>query len=489
MLASRFMRYLVAFALAFAASMNAKAELEIRPINNEMLFFTTPLEERSFHARMRSASFNSVTREIFIGDGDFAVPAENAWQEADFTWQVNLKHPFVLHYDDTIGELTLQVGDVTLVDYPTKAIRQIFIGNSVKSGESLYFLEVTDLKLDDEPLPDLIPSSPVSFNFDGLVISGFNQGWTLTGKLKFRMDLYEDGWTIPFFSGCYIYGSSSPMVDDQTLIENVDESEFNSVFENGRVWYTQVRAGGDSKEIPYHELEMGLDGEPINIIHTNYYRSPYIIFKTEVGRNRDLKLGYSENATWTIHNGVSNKKFNRVWVGLKTRSFSSTYSESIEVRHQISESFFSLPDMDAVGSDVFYGVTFSVEGKNEIDKIAIAGTILQNLHDDGSGYPSAYADNWTYTVFATYDPTLVFTDPSIFRISDFVFNESSDTFTFSWRSSVGKTYSLNYTEDLATGFNSAINDNIPSGGTTTTYGPVASPVPEAPKLFFQVIEN
>ncbi|MEM7791879.1 MAG: hypothetical protein AAF546_10800 [Verrucomicrobiota bacterium] len=72
------------------------------------------------------------------------------------------------------------------------------------------------------------------------------------------------------------------------------------------------------------------------------------------------------------------------------------------------------------------------------------------------------------------------------EITAFNYDSSNGTVTLSWDSETGATYSIRYTEDLTENFDGNLVCAINSGGTTTTYGPIASPIPNATKLFFQV---
>ena len=71
------------------------------------------------------------------------------------------------------------------------------------------------------------------------------------------------------------------------------------------------------------------------------------------------------------------------------------------------------------------------------------------------------------------------------------YSRISNNWTLAWDSKPGRTYTLKYSSDLLN-FDNDIDDAIPSGGSTTTYGPFESPLPAppvTPKLFFRVIQN
>ncbi|MFN0129449.1 MAG: LamG-like jellyroll fold domain-containing protein, partial [Verrucomicrobiales bacterium] len=79
---------------------------------------------------------------------------------------------------------------------------------------------------------------------------------------------------------------------------------------------------------------------------------------------------------------------------------------------------------------------------------------------------------------------LVGTAPPI-RFTNVVRNPADGQLTLTWTSQPGKTYRLNSSTDLVN-FNTVIADNIQSGGTSTTYGPFASPLPA---VYFKASEK
>ncbi|MEM1222146.1 MAG: hypothetical protein AAGH40_05230 [Verrucomicrobiota bacterium] len=74
------------------------------------------------------------------------------------------------------------------------------------------------------------------------------------------------------------------------------------------------------------------------------------------------------------------------------------------------------------------------------------------------------------------------------EITDFVYDDSNDTVTIEWLSRPNKNYRVIYTNDLETGFTNTLAASVTSGGSVTSIGPIASPISNATKLFFQVEE-
>ena len=71
------------------------------------------------------------------------------------------------------------------------------------------------------------------------------------------------------------------------------------------------------------------------------------------------------------------------------------------------------------------------------------------------------------------------------KITEITYDKVNDTFTLSFTSRPGQTYAVYFSNDLI-GFSSDVDDDIPSGGQVTTFGPFANPDPGADRLFFRV---
>ena len=74
-----------------------------------------------------------------------------------------------------------------------------------------------------------------------------------------------------------------------------------------------------------------------------------------------------------------------------------------------------------------------------------------------------------------------------FEIREILYNKTQNTFTLTWKSNRDKMYALYFSETLEE-FDADVNDSIPSGGNSTTYGPFNNPIPDSRKLFFKAEE-
>jgi hypothetical protein len=74
-----------------------------------------------------------------------------------------------------------------------------------------------------------------------------------------------------------------------------------------------------------------------------------------------------------------------------------------------------------------------------------------------------------------------------FRVTEVVYDPTTDQITMTWPSSPGKTYSVFASVDLVD-FGLEIDDGVASGGTETTFT-FPNPSPGAERIFFRVQEN
>ncbi len=112
-----------------------------------------------------------------------------------YAWEMKVKTPFSLVYTFA-GNLTLSLnGSIPSVTYqPIGAISEILIGNRNQSGGYMMGLNLTNLTLDGQALPDILTngSSSGGYVFSGLAIAGFNKDWTLTGEIEWDTGIFTD---------------------------------------------------------------------------------------------------------------------------------------------------------------------------------------------------------------------------------------------------------------------------------------------------------
>ena len=75
-----------------------------------------------------------------------------------------------------------------------------------------------------------------------------------------------------------------------------------------------------------------------------------------------------------------------------------------------------------------------------------------------------------------------------FRITEIIYNETTDRFTLTWNSINNRLYSVFWGTDLSS-LDEEENDGVPSTGESTSYGPFPNPSPGATRIFFRVTLN
>jgi hypothetical protein len=191
--------------------------LYVTTISTDSDFFNIPLVERSFHLLMRENGTDPVVREILIGDGDFAIPADSINHEADFSWIVNTSESFTLQYSSETSNLNISIGSVSLTDQPLAPIQDLYIGNNNQSGLTIQGLNLTELTLNGFALPDLNTIGPD--NFSGIKVEDIPSDWILNGKITFTSDLAalaHNASSIP------IFGSTRPPTELKVTAFNYD---------------------------------------------------------------------------------------------------------------------------------------------------------------------------------------------------------------------------------------------------------------------------
>lgn len=201
---------------------------------------------------------------------------------------------------------------------------------------------------------------------------------------------------------------------DLVLTSGVSETDFNDAFSNDRVWYAQFQPGapdesnnpGDTH--PDNEFEIG--GETLR-----YYEGNTATINDEA--NNPFEISVSETAFLSAtFNGVGTpggsqygitKKFNTIWIGLKS-NFSYNSSETVAViNHDVDTGDIAiLPEMQVTATQtmpIWNAFKFYIDDQlDNISSITITGDILPDMYFGG-----AYGEDWTYTVFATHDPSIV----------------------------------------------------------------------------------
>lgn len=72
-------------------------------------------------------------------------------------------------------------------------------------------------------------------------------------------------------------------------------------------------------------------------------------------------------------------------------------------------------------------------------------------------------------------------------ITSIAYNKVDDEVTLTFKSRAGRTYDIYWSSNLLD-FSNTVQEDVPSGGAETIFGPVPNPSPGSPRIFFRVSE-
>lgn len=282
---------------------------------------------------------------------------------------------------------------------------------------------------------------------------------------------------------------------EPVITAGISFDEFEAAF-NGenRVWYAQLQPGSSGRRgSNIHEFEIGGSTGTFDS-NDPYYKGDFgegVIWDLDSNNPFTITVDSANNlsvtaASFTTPNGNEypiTKPFNEIWVGLRIITGDELDNISVNSHRYDGKSINDLTIVDASVNDFAAFKFYDDQETDNIAEFTIDGELLLELIGNRA------REEWTYTIFGVYNPDLESTPTIPVRMTSFNYDSSADTVSFTWDSNASATYSIHYTEDLATPFDNLLQSDIASGGASTGYGPVASPVPDADKLFFKLTET
>jgi hypothetical protein len=449
--------------------------------------FNTAFADMEFYVEIRSGAAGGANSHEF----ELGTPPDVSYRGGTYNWVNNSENPFIIDLSDT-GFLSVTVGSSTtpLGNQPgiTEPFNELWVGLKLVTGDDRDELSIVNHQYDglaiDNPTiqdgdvgawygfklsEDQATTNIAEFTVSGDLIPNMAEGSALGGP---------EGWTYVLF-GRYNPDLVTP-ASSLVITENIDKATFDDAFNNDRIWYAQLQPGGAGNTHPDNEFEFGGSGSATylgNATITDGVNMPFVI---EVNESGFLTVSFSDGFALPGDALGTLDPFNTIWIGLATDTLGAP--ETVQAINQIVDSNEPLLDLSVQGSQDLVGMSFYYENIANMGSVRVAGDIFPNA--------LVVDEHYTYTVFATYDPTLVPSEPPAeLKVTAFNYDNGAGTLTFTWDSSPAATYSINYTDDLSTTFSDVLNANIPSGGSSTFYGPVANPVPSAVQLFFKISEN
>lgn len=191
----------------------------------------------------------------------------------------------------------------------------------------------------------------------------------------------------------------------------ISEVDFNDAFVNDRVWYAQFQPGGSPTTHPDNEFELG--GESLfyyegNTTVFDKTDNPFIV---DVSSSGFLSVTFNGIGTpGGFQYGVTDQ-FNTIWVGLKLAT-GDGFDNFLEINTHEVDGTAVLPDMNLEEQSSNWTAFKFYKDDDLVDIGAI--TITGNINPD-MFLGVAQDEDWTYTVFATHDPSIV-PEPSSFAL-------------------------------------------------------------------------
>jgi len=201
------------------------------------------------------------------------------------------------------------------------------------------------------------------------------------------------------------------------VTSNISESDFMDAFTNDRVWYAQLQPGGTGSTHPKNEFEFG--GEDYNPLfhyegNTSISDSTNNPFVIDVSQSNSLSVTFNGVGTpGGFQYGISDP-FNTIWVGVDL-NVDNGFSDTLAVtNHEFeTDEMALLPDISLTTEPGWSAFKFYVDDDRfNIGEMTLTGNIVPDMFFGGS-----FNEDWTYTVFATQDPTIAIPEPSSFALT------------------------------------------------------------------------
>lgn len=191
------------------------------------------------------------------------------------------------------------------------------------------------------------------------------------------------------------------------LTSDISQSEFNDSFNTVRIWYVQLQPGGTGTSNLNKEFKLGGSEDA-------YYRGDTSIvdetanpFVIDVSSSNFLTVTFNGVGTPGGYAYGIGEAYNTIWIGLKADYYYGPL-ETLDVNNHEADKADTdfkaiLPDMSLSASPDWVAFKFYLDDKpGNIGEVTITGDVIPDMRFGGST-----GEDWTYTVFATYDPSIV----------------------------------------------------------------------------------
>jgi hypothetical protein len=362
----------------------------------------------------------------------------------DLTWSRNNEHDFILNYDGS-GNLNLTItppssSPTTISFQPTSWFN--YLAFSIESNNlGVTGLEVKNLSINSQSVRDM--NAP-SQTWDGLLFHFENNGpgnvdeFIFTGTFTPSSPAGFAG--LNAFTGKFYLAQVEESGPSSVSVASVTKSEFDDAFANDRIWGVRIQPGGPGST--------GLDSEfkIFDQTSTFYEGNTTIEDKSE---NPFLISVSNTNFLSVTVNGVVTpggsqlgitESFNTIYVGLYADNV--VPGDTVEINTHRADTTIVLSDMQTINSPSFTGFKFHFDDKlDNIGKMDLSGILLTDLL-----LGAANDEDYSYTVFATYNPDLE-AEVTPIELGSFIYDHSTGNASLTLQAAPSAAYVLKQSTD------------------------------------------
>lgn len=187
----------------------------------------------------------------------------------------------------------------------------------------------------------------------------------------------------------------------QVIIDtSIDKTDFDAAYSNDMIWYVQFRSGAVSGSNS-NEFEIGKSNGSYFLGDTTWFNNMDNMFSVSVSETNFLSAIAGSVTTPSGDQPGITEPFNQIWVGISLST--NDNEDTVNITHSYENS--ELPNVTLSNSNntlVWSGFNFyDTQKTTNIADFDIVGNI--GIDFFGGSNSVGVFDDWTYTVFATYN--------------------------------------------------------------------------------------
>lgn len=184
----------------------------------------------------------------------------------------------------------------------------------------------------------------------------------------------------------------------------ISETDFNDAFNNDRVWYAQFQPGGAGTTHSDNEFEHGGTSLFYFQGNTSVNEETDNPFEVNVSSTAFLTTEFNNiGTTGGFEYGIT-ESFNTIWIGLKLVKGDSA-PNTLEVNNHVVDGTAVLPDM-YLEEQTSNWTAFKFYDDDQLTGFGNGISLTGNINPD-MWINISVNEQWTYTVFATQDTSII----------------------------------------------------------------------------------